>query len=97
MWFAGCHKRSYANEGSVDHKMLGRMLDTPYLVNFLVGYVFGVGKISKVIWENYKLTSMSIVILFIVVYLSTVIPRLTKIIPSGITFVSRNVISRRFI
>jgi hypothetical protein len=28
---------------------------------------------------------------------STVIPRLTKIIRSGITFVSRNVISRRFL
>ena len=30
-------------------------------------------------------------------YSGTVIPRLTKIIRSGITFVSRNVISRRFI
>jgi len=29
--------------------------------------------------------------------LSTVIPRLTKIIRSGITFVSQNVISRRFL
>ena len=29
--------------------------------------------------------------------ISTVIPRLTKIIRSGITFVSRNVISRRFL
>jgi hypothetical protein len=28
---------------------------------------------------------------------STVVPRLTKIIRSGITFVSRNVISRRFL
>ena len=32
-----------------------------------------------------------------ILYSSTVIPRLTKIIRSGITFVSRNVISRRFL
>jgi hypothetical protein len=30
-------------------------------------------------------------------FVNTVIPRLTKIIRSGITFVSRNVISRRFL
>jgi hypothetical protein len=33
----------------------------------------------------------------VVHYNNTVMPRLTKIIRSGITFVSRNVISRRFL
>jgi hypothetical protein len=37
LWFAGCHKPSYANEGSVDYKMQGRVLDTAGLVDFLVG------------------------------------------------------------
>jgi len=34
---------------------------------------------------------------FVGVFHYTVIPRITKIIRSGITFVSRNVISRRFL
>ena len=34
---------------------------------------------------------------FLILYCITVIPRLTKIIRSGITFVSRNVICRRFL
>jgi hypothetical protein len=38
LWFAGCHKPSYTNEGSVDNKMPGCMLDTPGLVDFLLGF-----------------------------------------------------------
>ena len=42
-------------------------------------------------------TVAQVILRYLVSIRNTVIPRLTKIIHSGITFVSRNVISRRFL
>ena len=56
------------------------------------------GKVAIIFYKFCK-TSFTSVILWglFVKEANTVIPRLTKIIRSGITFVSRNVISRRFL
>ena len=76
--------------------LCGQNVEVLIVKNLLVGYkevTCGLFKVHEE--QGNKLRNRALIENVMIPY--TVIPRLTKMIRSGITFVSRNVISRRFL
>ena len=89
------HKRHDFRRKLIEHKTCVLAVYTIVFETFFVLWRIDRDMIKNVRWSSCKVPI--VVDRFFKKRSSTVIPRLTKIIRSSITFVSRNVISRRFL